>query len=59
MATATASKLQNFINGESVDPVDGQTEEVVNPSTGEVIAEAPLSTKEDVDRAVAAARKAF
>jgi betaine-aldehyde dehydrogenase len=59
MATATASKLQNFINGESVDPADGQTEEVINPSTGEVIAEAPLSTQEDVDRAVAAARKAF
>jgi betaine-aldehyde dehydrogenase len=59
MATATASKLRNFIDGESVDPVEGQTEEVINPSTGEVIAEAPLSTKEDVDRAVAAARKAF
>jgi betaine-aldehyde dehydrogenase len=59
MATATASKLQNFINGELVDPVDGQTEEVLNPSNGEVIAEAPLSTQEDVDRAVAAARKAF
>jgi betaine-aldehyde dehydrogenase len=59
MATATASKLQNFIDGESVDPVEGRTEEVINPSTGEVIAEAPLSTSEDVDRAVAAARKAF
>jgi betaine-aldehyde dehydrogenase len=59
MATATASKLQNFINGELVDPVEGQTEEVLNPSTGEVIAEAPLSTQEDVDQAVAAARKAF
>jgi betaine-aldehyde dehydrogenase len=59
MATATASKLQNFINGESVDPVEGQTEEVIDPSTGETIAEAPLSTQEDVDRAVAAARKAF
>jgi betaine-aldehyde dehydrogenase len=59
MATATASKLQNFINGELVDPVEGQTEEVLNPSNGEVIAEVPLSTQEDVDRAVAAARKAF
>ncbi len=59
MATATASKLQNFINGESVDPVEGQTENVINPATGETIAEAPLSTAEDVDRAVAAARKAF
>jgi betaine-aldehyde dehydrogenase len=59
MATATATKLQNFINGDFVDPVDGRTEEVLNPSTGEPIAEAPLSEAEDVDGAVAAARKAF
>ena len=59
MATVTGTKLRNFINGEFVDSVDGQTEEVVNPSTGEVIAEAPVSTAEDVDRAVTAARKAF
>ena len=42
-----------------MDPADGQTEDVINPATGEVIAEAPLSTKQDVDRAVAAAKKAF
>jgi betaine-aldehyde dehydrogenase len=59
MATATVTKLKNFINGESVEPAEGQTEEVVNPATGEAIAEAPLSTAEDVDRAVGAARKAF
>src|ERR671919_197278 len=59
MATVTGTKLQNFINGELVDPVDGQTEDVLNPSTGEVIAQAPVSSAEDVDRAVAAARKAF
>jgi NAD-dependent aldehyde dehydrogenases len=59
MATATLTKLQNFINGELVDPADGATEEVVNPATGEPIAEAPLSTEEDVDRAVKAARAAF
>src|SRR5215216_3730097 len=59
MATATKTKLQNFINGEFVDPAEGATEEVVNPATGEAIAEAPLSTKEDVDRAVAAAGRAF
>ncbi len=59
MATATRTKLKNFINGELVDPAEGQTEEVLNPATGEAIAEAPLSTKEDVDRAVAAAREAF
>ncbi|HWW66550.1 MAG TPA: aldehyde dehydrogenase family protein, partial [Solirubrobacterales bacterium] len=59
MATATKTRLKNFIGGEAVDPVEGGTEEVVNPATGEVIAEAPLSTKPDVDRAVAAAKKAF
>jgi betaine-aldehyde dehydrogenase len=58
MATATVTKLQNFIGGEFVDPAEGQTEEVVNPATGEVIAEAPLSTADDVDTAVAAAREA-
>src|SRR6059036_3280241 len=59
MATATVTKLQNFINGEFVDPAEGATEEVVNPATGEPIAAAPLSTAEDVGRAVAAARGAF
>jgi betaine-aldehyde dehydrogenase len=59
MATATATKLHNFIDGRLVDPADGATEEVVNPATGEVIAEAPLSSAEDVDRAVHAARGAF
>ena len=57
MATATKTKLKNFIDGEFVDAADGQTEDVVNPATGEAIAEAPLSTKEDVDRAVAAAQE--
>src|ERR687894_2521576 len=59
MATASRTKLQNFINGEFVDPVDGATEEVTNPANGEVIAEMPLSTEEDVNRAVAAAKAAF
>ena len=59
MATATATELKNFIDGDFVEPAEGGTEEVINPGTGEVIARAPLSTKEDVDRAVAAARRAF
>jgi betaine-aldehyde dehydrogenase len=59
MATATKTKLQNFIDGELVDAADGQTEEVTNPATGETIAEMQLSGAEDVDRAVAAAKRAF
>ena len=59
MATATKTKLQNFIDGEFVDAADGQTEEVTNPANGEAIAEMPLSSEEDVNRAVAAAKRAF
>src|SRR5581483_2527576 len=58
MAT-TVPTLQNFIDSEAVDPAEGQTEEILNPSTGEAIARAPVSTAEDVERAVRAARKAF
>ena len=59
MAISEKLRLQNMINGEFVDPVDGGSEEVINPSNGEVIAEAPLSGAEDVNRAVAAAKAAF
>ena len=59
MATATGTKLQNYINGEFVDSAEGQTEPVLNPATAEQIAEAPLSTAEDVNRAVEAAKTAF
>ena len=51
--------LKNMIGGEFVDPAEGKTEDVFNPATGEVIAHSPLSTEEDVDRAVKAARSAF
>jgi betaine-aldehyde dehydrogenase len=59
MATMTGTRLQNFIDGEFVDPAEGQTEPVLNPATAEQIAEAPLSTEEDVNRAVEAAKRAF
>jgi betaine-aldehyde dehydrogenase len=51
--------LKNFIDGESVDSVSGGTDAVVNPATGETIAQAPASGPEDVERAVRAARGAF
>ena len=59
MATVSKSRLQNFIDGEFVDSAEGATEEVTNPANGEVIADMPLSTEEDVNRAVAAAKAAF
>jgi betaine-aldehyde dehydrogenase len=51
--------LRNFVNGESVDAVDGATIDLVNPTTGEVFATAPLSTEADVDTAYRAAATAF
>jgi betaine-aldehyde dehydrogenase len=58
-AAATQTKLQMVVGGETVDAADGQTFEIVNPANGEVIATAPLGGKNDVDRAVEAAQKAF
>ena len=55
----TKTVVRNFIGGEHADPADGQHYDVVNPSTGEVYAEAPASGKEDVDRAFEAAERAF
>jgi betaine-aldehyde dehydrogenase len=57
MSATTTRK--NFIDGNFVDPAEGETEPVLNPATGEVIAQAPLSSAEDVSRAVDAARRAF
>ena len=58
--TATdPTTLRMVIGGESVDAADGQTFEVISPATGTTIATAPLGGKTDVDRAVAAAQKAF
>ncbi|HWI21921.1 MAG TPA: gamma-aminobutyraldehyde dehydrogenase [Baekduia sp.] len=55
----TVVTLQNFIDGSFADAVSGETEEFMNPATGQAIGTAALSAGEDVDRAVAAARRAF
>src|SRR5262245_33878314 len=48
-----------FIDGKFVDAKKGGRIESVNPANGKVIAEVAAGTAEDIDRAVAAARKAF
>ncbi|GAA4602106.1 betaine-aldehyde dehydrogenase [Actinoplanes octamycinicus] len=56
----TAKKvLHNLIAGAAVAPADGRYADLIDPSTGEVFASAPISGKEDVDRAMAAASTAF
>jgi betaine-aldehyde dehydrogenase len=51
--------LENFIDGAFRPALEGATEAVLNPATGEEIAQAPLSGAADIDAAVAAARRAF
>jgi betaine-aldehyde dehydrogenase len=59
-ATETGARtFNNFIDGESVPAAEGRIADVVNPADGTVMAHAPDSTGEDVDRAVKAARNAF
>ena len=50
MATAAQTKIevQNFIDGERRPAVQGDSEAVLNPATGEQIATAPLSDEKDV-----------
>jgi 1-pyrroline dehydrogenase len=57
--SVTVSQRKNFVGGEWVDAVEGGTMEVLNPATGETIAEVPRGTQADVDRAVEAAKKAL
>src|SRR5438046_7531364 len=57
--SGTVSPRKNFVGGEWVDAVDGGTMEVINPATGETIAEVPSGTEADVDRAVESAKKAL
>jgi malonate-semialdehyde dehydrogenase (acetylating) / methylmalonate-semialdehyde dehydrogenase len=51
--------LLNYIGGKWVESSTRATQPVYNPATGKVIAEVPLSTKEDVDKAVQVANDAF
>jgi aldehyde dehydrogenase (NAD+) len=52
-------KLKFYIDGAWVDPATPSTLGVVNPATEEIFAQISLGSKADVDRAVAAARRAF
>ncbi|PLT30049.1 CoA-acylating methylmalonate-semialdehyde dehydrogenase [Peribacillus deserti] len=51
--------LKNFIGGQWVSSVSDKTEAVPNPATGKVLAYVPLSSREDLDQAVEAAKEAF
>ena len=67
MATATApsgteqeiKQTKLFIDGKFVDAESGKTFATINPATGDVLAQIAEADKADIDKAVAAARRAF
>ena len=58
MSATASTTLQNFIDGEPARS-DAPRDAILNPATGEELAQAPNSSPQDVDRAVRAARAAF
>lgn len=52
-------KFKNYIDGEWVESKSDRILDIVNPATCKIIAKAPMSTGEEVDTAVRAAREAF
>ena len=52
-------RLQNYIDGKWVDSEGGTRHEVISPGTEEAVSVITLGTKADVDKAVAAARRAY
>ncbi|MBJ9982328.1 CoA-acylating methylmalonate-semialdehyde dehydrogenase [Bacillus sp. S70] len=59
MITTEIKRVKNHINGEWVESTGTEVEAVPNPATGKIIAYVPLSPKEDVEKAVEAAKAAF
>jgi 1-pyrroline dehydrogenase len=57
--STTLKRHQMFIGGKWADSSGGDDQEIINPATGKVFAHVPKGTAEDVDRAVAAAKKAY
>jgi betaine-aldehyde dehydrogenase len=58
-APARLPELSNFVNGAYASTQDGAFSDIVDPSTGEAYARAPLSGAADVDAALRAAAAAF
>jgi acyl-CoA reductase-like NAD-dependent aldehyde dehydrogenase len=59
VAITRAQTFKNYIDGEWVDALGGETFETISPADGETLGTFPRSTAEDVDRAVEAATRAF
>ncbi|HEY0338954.1 MAG TPA: aldehyde dehydrogenase family protein, partial [Burkholderiales bacterium] len=52
-------KLALYIDGAFIEAEGRRTEPVVNPASGEVLGQLPHASRDDLDRALAAAQRAF
>jgi malonate-semialdehyde dehydrogenase (acetylating)/methylmalonate-semialdehyde dehydrogenase len=52
-------KLKNYINGEWIESESDQVLDIINPATQKTISKVPMSTKDEVNAAVEAAKEAF
>jgi acyl-CoA reductase-like NAD-dependent aldehyde dehydrogenase len=59
MAAVAEKEYGLFVNGETIEPADGEVRELLEPATGKPLARAAMAGAEDIDRAVAAARAAL
>ena len=57
--TQDVKAYRNYIGGEWVDAAGGETFEVINPSSGELVATVPKGGREDAHAAIGAARESF
>jgi malonate-semialdehyde dehydrogenase (acetylating)/methylmalonate-semialdehyde dehydrogenase len=51
-------EIKNYIDGDWVES-EGDTQDIVNPATGKLIGTVPISTEDEINEAVAAAKEAF
>ncbi|EAE3420272.1 methylmalonate-semialdehyde dehydrogenase [Listeria monocytogenes] len=56
---ADVRKLKNYIDGEWVESKTDKYEDVINPATGEVLCQVPISTRAELDQAAVIAEQAF
>jgi len=59
MITSKLKVMKNYIGDKWVDAISGDMDTIPNPANGEPIARVPLSSKEDVNQAVDAAKEAY
>jgi betaine-aldehyde dehydrogenase len=59
LSQSSPRQLRNFVNGQYVDAASDARGDIIDPTTGGVVASAPISSAADVDAAYAAASAAF